>query len=124
MAYLKSSIFVVLKTFFSLNQDSQAWMEWVMKKQKAFDQRGDMTVAAWVEQQQREMTLPARRLLRSKVSLCITLFHFSLINDRDPDTSFQNQNSITLCGPTSLLISYPHDMYFSLNPTFKILDLG
>uniref|UniRef100_A0A804RJA3 Chaperone DnaJ-domain superfamily protein n=1 Tax=Zea mays TaxID=4577 RepID=A0A804RJA3_MAIZE len=31
-------------------KDSQAWMEWVMKKQKAFDQRGDMTVAAWVEQ--------------------------------------------------------------------------
>ncbi|KAL5649066.1 hypothetical protein ACJX0J_039875, partial [Zea mays] len=30
-------------------KDSQAWMEWVMKKQKAFDQRGDMTVAAWVE---------------------------------------------------------------------------
>jgi hypothetical protein len=34
------------------------------------------------------------------------------------------QNSITLCGPTSWLISYPHDLYFSLNPTFKILDLG
>ncbi|PWZ46288.1 Rho GTPase-activating protein 7 [Zea mays] len=32
------------------DDDSQAWMEWVMKKQKAFDQRGDMTVAAWVEQ--------------------------------------------------------------------------
>uniref|UniRef100_A0A804PCT5 Chaperone DnaJ-domain superfamily protein n=1 Tax=Zea mays TaxID=4577 RepID=A0A804PCT5_MAIZE len=31
-------------------KDSQAWMEWVMKKQKAFDQRGDITVAAWVEQ--------------------------------------------------------------------------
>ncbi|OEL34935.1 hypothetical protein BAE44_0004048 [Dichanthelium oligosanthes] len=46
---------------------SQAWMEWVMKKRKAFDQRGDMAVAAWAEQQQREMTLRARRLSRSKV---------------------------------------------------------
>ncbi|KAL6841718.1 hypothetical protein ACP4OV_028230 [Aristida adscensionis] len=46
---------------------SQAWMEWVMKKRKAFDKRGDMAVAAWAEQQQREMTLRARRLSRSKV---------------------------------------------------------
>uniref|UniRef100_A0A0D9X1R6 J domain-containing protein n=1 Tax=Leersia perrieri TaxID=77586 RepID=A0A0D9X1R6_9ORYZ len=46
---------------------SQAWMEWVMKKRKAFDQRGDMAVAAWAEQQHREMTLRARRLSRSKV---------------------------------------------------------
>ncbi|GMP53089.1 hypothetical protein CsSME_00018666 [Camellia sinensis var. sinensis] len=29
---------------------SQAWMEWLMKKHKAFDQRGDMAVAAWAEQ--------------------------------------------------------------------------
>ncbi|XAR62208.1 hypothetical protein NMG60_11016877 [Bertholletia excelsa] len=46
---------------------SQAWMEWLMKKRKAFDQRGDMAVAAWAEQQQREMSLRARRLARSKI---------------------------------------------------------
>ena len=48
-------------------QASQAWMEWIMKKRKAFDQRGDMAIAAWAEQQQREMNLRARRLSRSKV---------------------------------------------------------
>ena len=48
-------------------QASQAWMEWLMKKRKAFDQRGDMAIAAWAEQQQREMSLRARRLARSKV---------------------------------------------------------
>lgn len=48
-------------------QASQAWMEWLMKKRKAFDQRGDMAVAAWAEQQQRELNLRARRLSRSKV---------------------------------------------------------
>ncbi|XP_042491857.1 chaperone protein DnaJ-like [Macadamia integrifolia] len=36
---------------------SQAWMEWLMKKRKAFDQQGDMAIAAWAEQQQREMNL-------------------------------------------------------------------
>ncbi|KAK9939389.1 hypothetical protein M0R45_016085 [Rubus argutus] len=46
---------------------SKAWMEWLMKKRKAFDQRGDMAIAAWAEQQQREMNLRARRLSRSKV---------------------------------------------------------
>ncbi|XP_068638680.1 uncharacterized protein [Aristolochia californica] len=46
---------------------SQAWMEWLMKKRKAFDQRGDMAIAAWAEQQQREMNLRARRLSRSKI---------------------------------------------------------
>lgn len=46
---------------------SQAWMEWLMKKRKAFDQRGDMAIAAWAEQQQREMNIRARRLSRSKV---------------------------------------------------------
>ncbi|OVA00403.1 DnaJ domain [Macleaya cordata] len=46
---------------------SQAWMEWLMKKRKAFDQRGDMAIAAWAEQQQREMNLRVRRLSRSKV---------------------------------------------------------
>ncbi|KAF5955106.1 hypothetical protein HYC85_007962 [Camellia sinensis] len=46
---------------------SQAWMEWLMKKRKAFDQRGDMAVAAWAEQQQREMNLRVCHLSRSKV---------------------------------------------------------
>ncbi|EXC06672.1 Chaperone protein DnaJ [Morus notabilis] len=46
---------------------SQAWMEWLIKKRKAFDQQGDMAIAAWAEQQQREMNLRARRLSRSKV---------------------------------------------------------
>ncbi|OAP15763.1 hypothetical protein AXX17_AT1G72540 [Arabidopsis thaliana] len=46
---------------------SQAWMEWLMKKRKAFDQRGDMAVAAWAEQQQLDINLRARRLSRSKV---------------------------------------------------------
>ncbi|XP_009588804.1 uncharacterized protein LOC107797794 isoform X2 [Nicotiana tabacum] len=45
---------------------SEAWVEWVMKKRKAFDQRGDMAIAAWVEQQQLELNLKVRRLARSK----------------------------------------------------------
>ncbi|XP_074379717.1 uncharacterized protein LOC141720920 isoform X2 [Apium graveolens] len=45
---------------------SQAWMEWLIKKRKAFDQRGDMAIVAWAEQQQREMNLRVRRLSRSK----------------------------------------------------------
>ena len=48
-------------------QASQAWMEWLIKKRKAFDQRGDMAIMAWAEQQQREMNLRARRLSRTKV---------------------------------------------------------
>ncbi|KAK1406778.1 hypothetical protein QVD17_38386 [Tagetes erecta] len=46
---------------------SQAWMEWLMKKRKAFDQRGDMAIAAWAEQQQRELNIRVRRLSRSKI---------------------------------------------------------
>lgn len=46
---------------------SQAWMEWLMKRRKAFYQRGDMAIAAWAEQQQREMNLRVRRLSRSKI---------------------------------------------------------
>ncbi|XP_071693928.1 uncharacterized protein [Rutidosis leptorrhynchoides] len=45
---------------------SQAWMEWLMKKRKAFDQRGDMAVTAWAEQQQHELHIRVRRLSRSK----------------------------------------------------------
>jgi len=48
-------------------QASQAWMEWLIKKRKAFDQRGDMAIAAWAEQQQRELNLRVRQLSRSKV---------------------------------------------------------
>ncbi|KAL5992249.1 hypothetical protein ACLOJK_013165 [Asimina triloba] len=46
---------------------SEAWMEWLLKKRKAFDQRGDMAISAWAEQQQRELNLRARRLSRSKI---------------------------------------------------------
>ncbi|KNA08894.1 hypothetical protein SOVF_158520 [Spinacia oleracea] len=46
---------------------SQAWMEWLIKKRKAFDQRGGMAIAAWAEQQQREINLRARQRTRSKV---------------------------------------------------------
>ncbi|KAL3685898.1 hypothetical protein R1sor_003920 [Riccia sorocarpa] len=48
-------------------QASRAWMDWVMKKKKAFEQRGDMAASVWAEQQQREMSLKARRLSRHKV---------------------------------------------------------
>ena len=50
-----------------------------MKKKKAFEQRGDMAVAAWAEQQQRELNLRARRLARTKVKvlfyLIVTCIH-------------------------------------------------
>ncbi|XP_059286097.1 pre-mRNA-splicing factor cwf23 [Lycium ferocissimum] len=46
---------------------SEAWVEWLIKKRKAFDQRGDMAIAAWAEQQQLELNLKARRLARSKM---------------------------------------------------------
>ncbi|KNA16857.1 hypothetical protein SOVF_083830 isoform B [Spinacia oleracea] len=42
-------------------------MEWLIKKRKAFDQRGGMAIAAWAEQQQREINLRARQRTRSKV---------------------------------------------------------
>jgi hypothetical protein len=48
-------------------QASQAWMDWLMKKRKAFDQRGDMAIAAWAEQQQRDLNVRVRQLSRSKV---------------------------------------------------------
>ncbi|KAI3895239.1 hypothetical protein MKW92_011341 [Papaver armeniacum] len=46
---------------------SQAWMDWLVKKRTAFDQRGDMAVAAWAEQQQHELNVRVRRLSRTKV---------------------------------------------------------
>ncbi|KAE8679797.1 transcription factor TGA4 [Hibiscus syriacus] len=46
---------------------SEAWMEWLIKKRKAWDQRGDMAVSAWAEQQQLELNLRVRRLSRSKI---------------------------------------------------------
>lgn len=42
-------------------------MDWLMKKRKAFDQRGDMAIAAWAEQHQRELNIRVRQLTRSKV---------------------------------------------------------
>lgn len=57
-------LYIIIILFY---QASQAWMEWLIKKRKAFDQRGDMAIAAWAEQQQREMNLRVRRLSRSKV---------------------------------------------------------
>ncbi|GLT84971.1 hypothetical protein SLE2022_031760 [Rubroshorea leprosula] len=45
---------------------SQAWAEWVMKKRKAWDQRGEMVVDAWAKQRQLERVLRARRLSRTK----------------------------------------------------------
>lgn len=58
------NLYIIIVFFY---QASQAWMEWLIKKRKAFDQRGDMAIAAWAEQQQREMNLRVRRLSRSKV---------------------------------------------------------
>ncbi|CAL5389986.1 unnamed protein product [Camellia sinensis] len=54
--------------FGSYFEASQASLEWLMKKRKAFDRRGDMVVAAWAEQQQQqhEMNLRVHRLSRSK----------------------------------------------------------
>ncbi|GAB2213074.1 hypothetical protein Droror1_Dr00021092 [Drosera rotundifolia] len=46
---------------------SESWAEWVMNKKKAFERRGDTAIAAWAEQQDREMRLRARQLSRSKV---------------------------------------------------------
>ncbi|XP_045803319.1 pre-mRNA-splicing factor cwf23 isoform X1 [Trifolium pratense] len=46
---------------------SQAWMDWLMKKRKAFNQRGDMAIAAWAEQQQRDLNVRVRQLSRSKI---------------------------------------------------------
>ncbi|KAG0618522.1 hypothetical protein M758_4G070900 [Ceratodon purpureus] len=46
---------------------STAWMDWVIKKRKSFDQRGEMAASAWAEQQMREMNLKARRAARNKV---------------------------------------------------------
>ncbi|CAI0447768.1 unnamed protein product [Linum tenue] len=46
---------------------SQAWMDWLIKKRKAFDQRGDMAITTWAEQQQREINLRVRQLSRSKI---------------------------------------------------------
>lgn len=45
---------------------SKAWMDWLMKKRKAFEQRGDVAVTTWAEQQQRELNLKVRQLSRSK----------------------------------------------------------
>lgn len=46
---------------------SSAWMDWVIKKRKSFEQRGEMAASAWAEQQMRELNLKARRAARDKV---------------------------------------------------------
>lgn len=46
---------------------SEAWVEWLIKKRKAFDQRGEMAITTWAEQQQREMFLRARNRARTKI---------------------------------------------------------
>lgn len=45
---------------------SKAWMEWLMKRRKAFEQRGDVAVTTWAELQQQELNLKVRQLSRSK----------------------------------------------------------
>ncbi|KAK7351158.1 hypothetical protein VNO77_10397 [Canavalia gladiata] len=45
---------------------SKAWMEWLIKKRKAFEQRGDMAIAAWAEQQQQKLNIRVRQLSRTK----------------------------------------------------------
>ncbi|EFJ29309.1 hypothetical protein SELMODRAFT_91615 [Selaginella moellendorffii] len=46
---------------------SKAWMEWFIKKKQAYEQRGDLAVTLWAQQQQREMNLKARQLARHKM---------------------------------------------------------
>lgn len=46
-------------------------MEWVVKKRKSFDQRGEMAASAWAEQQMRDLNLKARRAARDKVLLSL-----------------------------------------------------
>lgn len=62
-----SLVYQVTNVMFCILQASQAWMEWLMKKRKAFYQWGDMAIAAWADQQQRELNIRARSLSRSKV---------------------------------------------------------
>lgn len=75
--FLLINLFIKFILFY---QASQAWMEWLIKKRKAFDQRGDMAIAAWAEQQQREMNLRVRRLSRSKVFLMQYMYYYKLLN--------------------------------------------
>ncbi|XP_019236431.1 PREDICTED: uncharacterized J domain-containing protein C4H3.01 isoform X2 [Nicotiana attenuata] len=60
-------LFIFFAANGSFQNASEAWVEWLMKKRKAFDQRGDMAIAAWAEQQQLELNLKVRRLARSKM---------------------------------------------------------
>ena len=39
----------------------------MIRKKKAFEQRGDMALSAWAEQQHREMSLRARQRSKAKV---------------------------------------------------------
>ncbi|KDO80844.1 hypothetical protein CISIN_1g024429mg [Citrus sinensis] len=69
---------------------SQAWMEWLIKKRKAFDQRGDMAIAAWAEQQQLELNLRARRLSRSKHLKTLSRLVALLLPLQKPSTDFSD----------------------------------
>ncbi|KAK2659576.1 hypothetical protein Ddye_006109 [Dipteronia dyeriana] len=91
---------------------SQAWTEWLMKKQKAFDQRGDMAIAAWAEQQQLELNLRARRLSRSKVLECFEYVSTDLMNAHH-----------VLSGHIEILVSSGSSLIlvFNIFPLLKIL---
>eukprot|EP00245_Coleochaete_scutata_P010909 TRINITY_DN3943_c0_g2_i1.p1 TRINITY_DN3943_c0_g2~~TRINITY_DN3943_c0_g2_i1.p1 ORF type:complete len:196 (-),score=47.05 TRINITY_DN3943_c0_g2_i1:7-510(-) len=47
-------------------QANREWLEWVAKKRRAWEQRGDMAVNTWQEQQAREMSVRARQRSRMK----------------------------------------------------------
>jgi hypothetical protein len=49
-----------------LFQALSAWMDWVIKKTRTFDQRGEMVASAWAEQQMLNMNLRARRAAKDK----------------------------------------------------------
>lgn len=84
-------------------------MEWLIKKRKAFDQRGDMAIAAWAEQQQREMNLRARRLSRSKVNkylmLRIALISFLQSQNQLLDSYLKEKKNSGIVYPELLIFS-------------------
>eukprot|EP00252_Welwitschia_mirabilis_P000425 TRINITY_DN10427_c0_g2_i1.p1 TRINITY_DN10427_c0_g2~~TRINITY_DN10427_c0_g2_i1.p1 ORF type:complete len:310 (-),score=54.62 TRINITY_DN10427_c0_g2_i1:138-1010(-) len=48
------------------NKANKAWMEWMMKKKKAFEQQGDLAAIIWAEQQQLELNIRVRQRSRTK----------------------------------------------------------
>ncbi|KAI3825894.1 hypothetical protein L1987_07611 [Smallanthus sonchifolius] len=57
----------VMENRFNPMKASQSWMEWLTRRRKAFDQQGDMAIAAWAEQENRELNARVRSLSHSKV---------------------------------------------------------